>query len=319
MDLSLELFPRHPKGLRLKNPIIAASGTFGYGNEYADMVDATRLGAIVCKGTTLEPRPGNPQPRLLETPSGLLNSIGLQNIGVGAVIRDKAPLWATWPVPVIVNIAGETVDEFGELARRLDGVPGVAAIEVNISCPNVQRGAQEFGADPEQAALVARAVRDATSLPVIVKLTPNVGDIVAVARAVAGSGADALTLTNTLRGMAIDTKRKRPVLGGITGGLSGPALKPVAVAMVYSVYKAVDVPLIGCGGIYTASDALEFLMAGARAVEIGSASILNPDAAVRVIDGLGQWLIEQRVTAVTEIVGIAQGEDRSGVAFYEHH
>lgn len=305
LDLSLNLCPRHPKGLRLRNPVLAASGTFGYGTEYGELVDIARIGAIVCKGTTLHPRPGNPQPRLFETPAGLLNSIGLQNIGLEAVIRDKAPLWAAWPTPVIVNIAGETVWEFGELARRLDGVPGVAAIEVNISCPNVQRGDQEFGADPEQAATAIKAVRAATSLPVIVKLTPNVTDIVAIARAVASAGADALTLVNTLRGMAIDVKGRRPVLGRITGGLSGPALKPVALAMVYAVYKAVDVPIIGCGGIYAASDALEFIMAGARAVQVGSASILHPDATVKVVEGLERWLGEQKVDNLSDLVGAA--------------
>lgn len=305
MDLSLDLCPRHRRGLLLKNPVMAASGTFGYGDEFSELVDIKRLGAIVCKGTTLEPRPGNPQSRLVEIPVGLLNSIGLQNIGVKAVIRDKAPLWATWPVPVIVNIAGEVVEEYGQLARCLDSVTGVAALEVNISCPNVQRGGQEFGSDPRQAAEVTKVVRAATSLPIIVKLTPNVSDIVAIARAVAQEGADALTLVNTLRGMAIDIKRRRPMLGSITGGLSGPALKPVALAMVYAVYKAVDVPLIGCGGIYTASDAMEFILAGARAVQVGSASFLKPDAAIKVVEGIEQWLKEQGVDRITDLVGAA--------------
>lgn len=305
MDLSLNLCPRHPKGLHLKNPVLVASGTFGYGTEFVEIVDIKQIGAIVCKGTTLEPRQGNPQPRLFETAAGLLNSIGLQNIGVEAVIRDKAPLWATWPVPVIVNIAGETIEEYSQLAQHLNNVPGVAALEVNISCPNVKRGGQEFGSDPRQAAEVTKIVKTSTSLPVIVKLTPNVSDIVSIAKAVAQAGADALTLVNTLRGMAIDVEKSRPVLGGITGGLSGPALKPVALAMVYAVYKEVDIPLIGCGGIYNVSDALEFFLAGAQAVQIGSATFVNPSTVVKVTAGLEKWLMEQNKTGLADLVGVA--------------
>lgn len=305
MDLSFNLCPLHPSGLRLNNPVLVASGTFGYGTEFAELVDIKQIGAIVCKGTTLEPRPGNHQPRLYETAGGLLNSIGLQNIGVEAVIREKAPIWADWPVPVIVNIAGETVEEYGKLAQLLDSVRGVSALEVNISCPNVQRGGQEFGSDPRQAAEVTRVVKTSTSLPVIVKLTPNVSDIVSIARAVAQAGAEALTLVNTLRGMAIDVERYRPVLGGITGGLSGPALKPVALAMVYAVYREVKIPLIGCGGIYSVSDALEFFLAGAQAVQIGSATFINPATATKVAGDLEQWMKKRGIARLADVVGAA--------------
>ncbi|MDP2954306.1 MAG: dihydroorotate dehydrogenase, partial [Chloroflexota bacterium] len=228
LDLSVQLAPRHPKGLWLSNPVMVASGTFGYGEEYATALDIQRLGAIICKGTTLKPRSGNPQPRLAETASGLLNSIGLQNPGIQAVIAQKAPLWAAWKVPVLVNIAGETVEDYGQLAALLEGVAGVAGLEVNIGCPNVASGGMEFGADPLLAAAVTEVVRKATTLPVIVKLTPNVTDIVAVARAVEGAGADAISLINTLLGMAIDITKRRPLLGNLFGGLSGPAIKPVA-------------------------------------------------------------------------------------------
>ena len=229
LDLSVQLAPGHKPGLLLTNPVMTASGTFGYGTEYSQVFDIQKLGAIVCKGTTLKPREGNPQPRLLETASGILNSIGLQNIGVKALIREKAPIWASWRVPVIVNIAGETVDDYAQLAGELEGVAGISGIEVNISCPNVAAGGAAFGANPESAARVTAAVKAATSLPVLVKLTPNTGDITQVAMAVAEAGADAISLINTLKGMAIDTVRRRPVLGNITGGLSGPAIKPVAL------------------------------------------------------------------------------------------
>ena len=272
MNLAVQLAPRNGKGLLLANPVMTASGTFGYGTEYEHLFDIQTLGAIVCKGTTLLPRDGNPQPRLVETASGLLNSIGLQNIGVEALIREKAPVWAKWCVPVIVNIAGATVEEYRTLAQRLDGVKGISGIEVNISCPNMKAGGMEFGADAKSAAKVTEAVRKAIDLPVIVKLTPNTADVCGIAQAVAEAGADAVCLINTLRGMAIDTKTRRPVLGNVFGGLSGPAIKPVALAMVYQVAGAVDIPIIGCGGISDATDALEFIMAGATAVQIGTAN-----------------------------------------------
>lgn len=307
VNLAVDLAPRNPRGLRLKNPVMVASGTFGYGTEYAELVPIGRLGAIVCKGTTLQPRPGNPTPRIVETPAGMLNSIGLQNIGVEALIREKAPIWAGWEVPVIVNIAGETLAEFAELAARLDGVPGVAGLEVNISCPNVETGL-EFGTDPAAAAAVTAAVRKATSLPIIVKLTPNVADIVAVARAVEAAGADAVSLINTLVGVAIDIRTRRPVLGAGFGGLSGPAIKPVALRMVYEVAGAVKVPVIGVGGITTAADALEFLLAGATAVQVGTACFANPRAPIEILDGIAAYLTAAGITDIREVIGAARRE-----------
>ncbi|MCD6453364.1 MAG: dihydroorotate dehydrogenase, partial [Dehalococcoidales bacterium] len=230
-NLSVNLAPKNQRGLLLSNPVIAASGTLGYGTEYSQIMDIQRLGAIVCKGTTFEPREGNPQPRIAETPCGVLNSIGLQNIGVDALIREKAPVWAGWRVPVMVNIAGDTIGDYAQLAARLDSVAGVSAVEVNISCPNLRAGGAEFGTDPRLAAEVTAAVREATSLPVIVKLTPSASEIIEVATAVASAGADAISLINTLTGMLIDIVRRCPLLGNIAGGLSGPAIKPVALYM----------------------------------------------------------------------------------------
>ncbi|MBN1862139.1 MAG: dihydroorotate dehydrogenase [Dehalococcoidales bacterium] len=298
--------PRHKAGLKLANPVMTASGTFGYGTEYCHLFDIERLGAIVCKGTTLEPRDGNPQPRIAETACGVLNAIGLQNIGFKALLKEKAPVWAGWRVPVIVNIAGETITQYAELADMLDGVAGISALEVNISCPNVTAGGAEFGAEPGPAARVTGAVREATSLPVLVKLTPNTADIVKVAKAVAGVGADALTLVNTLKGMAIDIRQRRPMLGNVTGGLSGPAVKPVALAMVYEVAGAVKIPVIGCGGITTASDALEFIMAGASAVQVGTAGFANPQAPLEVIEGIEEFMRQEGVADITELIGVGR-------------
>ena len=286
---------------------MTASGTFGYGIEPGQVFDIERLGAIVCKGTTLSPRDGNPQPRIAETTGGILNSIGLQNIGVDAVIREVAPVWANWRVPVIVNIAGETVGDYAELASRLEGVAGVSALEVNISCPNVIAGGAEFGSEPGMAARVTTAVKEATSLPVLVKLTPNTADIVRVAVAVTRAGADALTLINTLKGMAIDTTRRCPRLGGITGGLSGPVIKPVALHMVYEVAGAVAIPVIGCGGITTATDALEFIMAGASAVQVGTAGFTNPRAPLEVLEGIEDFMEKEGVADIAELIGAARG------------
>jgi len=285
---------------------MTASGTFGYGTEPSHLVDIQKLGAFVSKGTTLEPREGNPQPRIAETACGVLNAIGLQNIGVSALIREKAPVWAGWRVPVIVNIAGDTVDEYAQMARRLDGVAGISALEVNISCPNVRTGGAEFGATPESAAEVTAAVRAATSRPILVKLTPNTSDIARVARAVAGAGADALTLINTLKGMAIDIAGRRPRLGNTTGGLSGPAIKPVALYMVYEAAGAVTVPVIGCGGITTSSDALEFIMAGASAVQVGSASFTNPHTPLEVLEGIKGLMKKEGIRDITELIGAAR-------------
>lgn len=290
----------------LTNPVMTAAGTFGYGTEYSHAFDIQKLGAIVCKGTTLEPREGNPQPRLAETASGLLNSIGLQNIGVKALIKEKAPLWASWRVPVIVNIAGKTVDDYAQLANRLDGVAGISGIEINISCPNVKAGGVEFGANPESAARVTAAVKAATSLPLLVKLTPNTDDITRIAVAVAEAGADAISLINTLKGMFIDITERRPLLGNKTGGLSGPAIKPIALAMVYEVAGAVELPVIGCGGITTGSDAIEFIMAGASAIQVGTANFANPRAPLEVLEGIEQFMKKEGISNLTELIGAAR-------------
>jgi dihydroorotate dehydrogenase (NAD+) catalytic subunit len=306
MNVSVQLAPNNQRGLLLDNPVMTASGTFGYGNEYEHLFDIQSLGALVCKGTTYLTRPGNPQPRIAETSCGILNAIGLQNIGIKALIKEKAPIWAKWKVPVIVNIAGSTIDEYAQIAGELDSVSGIRGIEVNISCPNVKAGAMEFGSDPVSAASVTAAVRKATSLPVWVKLTPNTSDVVGIARAVVESGADALVLVNTLKGMAIDIKTRRPVLGNITGGLSGPAIKPVALRMVFEVYKAIkNVPLIGSGGIMNTNDALEFILAGATAVQVGTANLINTRAPIEIIEGIQTFLIKERIEDINSLVGLA--------------
>jgi dihydroorotate dehydrogenase (NAD+) catalytic subunit len=307
MDLKVQLAPKNKTGLLLKNPVMTASGTFGYGTEYEHLFDIQSLGAIVCKGTTLEPRQGNPQPRIAETSGGILNSIGLQNIGVEALIEEKAPIWAKWNVPVVVNIAGNSVEDYAEIARKVEGVPGIQGLEVNISCPNVKAGCVEFGSDPSSAARVTEAVRKATSLPVWVKLTPNTADVVSIALAVAEAGADAIVLINTLKGMVIDIKTRRPVLGNVTGGLSGPVVKPVALRMVYEVAGVIkDVPLIGSGGIMTASDAIEFLLAGASAVQIGTANLINPRAPVEILEGIRLYLQEEGREDIKSMIGLAR-------------
>lgn len=305
-DLSVQLAPGHKPGLLLANPVMTASGTFGYGTEYSQLIEIQRLGAIICKGTTLEPRGGNPQPRLVETASGVINSIGWQNIGVKALIREKAPIWAGWRVPVIVNIGGDTADDYAAVARELDGVAGISGIEVNISCPNVRAGGAAFGTSPEQAAEVTAAVRSATSLPVMVKLTPNTGDIGGIAKAVAETGADAVSLINSVSAMTIDIAARRPTLGNISGGLSGPAIRPLALALVYEVAGAVDIPVIGCGGIVTADDALEFIMAGASAVQVGSATFNNPRASLDVLEGIERFMEKEGIKSLGEIIGVAR-------------
>ena len=304
MNLSLDLVSGHKRGLSLANPVMTASGTFGNGLEYAKVFDIQRLGAIVSKAITLKPRRGNVQPRIAETAAGMINSIGLQNIGLEAIVRDVAPVWATWRVPVIANIAGESVADYAELARRLDGVDGVSGIEVNISCPNVENGL-EFGSDPGAAAEVTYAVRRQTDLPLLVKLTPNVGNIVQIAQAVIDVGADALTLINTFPAMRIDVGTRRPALGWGAGGLSGPALKPIAVRMVYEVARAVNAPIIGCGGIMSGEDAVEFMMAGASAVQVGTATFLNPRAPLDVLEGIEEFMRQNGVEDIREIVGAA--------------
>lgn len=302
-NLQVDLAPGHKTGLMLRNPVMPASGTFSWGIEFARHYDINRLGAVVSKGVTPEPRRGNAQPRVAETPSGMLNSIGLQNVGIREVIEDLAPQWSRWDVPVIVNIAGDTVDEFGEMARALDGVPGVAGIELNISCPNVDTGGLEFGQNVEAAARATRAAVRNTDLPVIVKLTPNVTDPVAVALACEAEGAAGFCAINTVLGLAIDAGRRRPVLPRARAGLSGPAIKPIALRIVYDVARAVRAPVIGCGGIRTGEDAVEFLIAGATAVQVGTATFANPRALLDVIEGIERWLAEQGVEDVREIIG----------------
>lgn len=284
LDLMVDL----GRGLRLRSPVLVASGTFGYGFD-APQVDRTALGAIVTKGTTLRPREGNAPNRIAETPSGMLNAIGLQNPGVDHVAHVYAPVWASWNLPVIVNVAGDSVDEYVAVARRLDRVPGIAGLELNISCPNVANGLQ-FGVDPGLAAELTRSVRAATGLPLLVKLTPNVTDIVAVARAVEDAGADAVSAINTFVGMAIDVRRRRPILSRDSGGLSGPAIKPLALHAVWQVASAIRIPVIGIGGIMTPGDALEFLLAGAAAVQLGTVNYVRPQAARDIHDGIAGYL-----------------------------
>ncbi|MCG8403266.1 MAG: dihydroorotate dehydrogenase [Firmicutes bacterium] len=292
-------------GIQMKNPVATASGTFGFGFEYRPYVPLQRLGAITIKGTTPAPRRGNPTPRVAETPSGMLNAIGLQNPGADRVAGDIMPGLAELGVPVIVNIAGDTVEDYASVARKLDRVPGVAGLEINISCPNVKKGGIQFGSDPRAAAEVTRAVKSVTGMPVIVKLSPNVTDITAVAEAVAGAGADALSLINTLLGMVIDVEKRRPLLGNVTGGLSGPAVRPVAVRMVWQVYRAVKLPIMGMGGIMDARDALEFILAGATAVAVGTANFVNPRATVEVIEGIETYMRQNGYDDVNQLVGLA--------------
>ena len=272
-------------GVELRSPVMAASGTFGYGTD-VPLCDRKALGGMVSKGIFLNARPGTPPPRIVETPSGMLNAIGLQGPGVEAVIRDYAPLWAAWEFPVLVNINGESVDEYGELAARLDGVPGVAGLEVNISCPNVREGGMFFGNNPSAAAAVTEAVRRRTSLPVWVKLTPAVSDIAAIARACEGAGADALSAVNTFVGMSFDLASGQPRLAFRTGGLSGPAIRPLAVHLAHQAARAVSIPVIGIGGITRAEDAMEFLLAGCRAVQVGTATFVDPNAIGKIVEGL---------------------------------
>jgi dihydroorotate dehydrogenase (NAD+) catalytic subunit len=305
LNTTIQLAPHHPEGLTLANPVMTASGTFGYGVEYSELVDIQKLGAIVCKGITLRPRNGNPQPRLIETKCGLLNSVGLENIGVDALIRDKAPAWKGWQVPVIVNIAGETIGEYVRVAAKLEGVPGVSGIELNISCPNVSAGGMEFGLTPEAAAQVTSAVKAVTTLPLIVKLTPNVTDIKEIALAVEEARADAVCLINTVKAMAIDINERKPSLGNITGGLSGPAIKPIALYMVYEVAKVVSIPVIGCGGITSAEDALEFIMAGASAIQVGTANLTNPRAGLEVLQGIERFMKDEGIASLVDIIGVA--------------
>lgn len=289
--------------LTLQNPVLTASGTFGYGREFESFVNLHRLGAVVVKGISLAPRRGNPPPRVVETACGMLNAIGLENVGAERFLAEKMDYLRGMRATVIVNILGDSVEEYAELAGLLDGVAGIAAIEVNISCPNVKKGGVAFGTDPKMAAAVTKAVKGATKLPVIIKLSPNVTDIALMAKAVEAAGADAVSLINTLLGMAIDIRSRRPRLANVVGGLSGPAIKPVALRMVWQVARAVQIPVIGIGGIATAEDALEFLIAGASAIEVGTANFINPRACEDILNGIGAYLEANKMTSVRELVG----------------
>jgi dihydroorotate dehydrogenase (NAD+) catalytic subunit len=297
-DLRVKLGP-----LELKNPVMTASGTFGYGQEYEGLVDLHLLGAIIVKGLSLQPKEGNPPPRIVETPCGMLNAIGLANIGLETFMREKLPWLQSLGTEAIVNIYGHTIDEYGELATALKGVDGISALEVNISCPNVECGGMAFGKDPDVSAKVTERVVKNTDKPVVVKLSPNVTDIRLVAKAVEGAGAHALSLINTLTGMAIDIESRRPKLANISGGLSGPAIRPIAVQMVYQVVKTVNIPVIGVGGIMEHTDALEFLIAGARAIEVGTANFVNPRATLDILEGISEFCEEKEIGEIDELIG----------------
>ena len=290
-------------GIALRNPVMTASGTFGYGEEFSTYVDLETIGAFVTKGLSLNPRAGNPTPRIVETPGGMLNAIGLQNVGIDAFIAKKVPFIRSVTTPAIANFFGNTVDEYAEMTRRLDEIPEVAGLEINISCPNVKHGGIVFGTDPDSAASVVSACRAATKKPLIVKLSPNVTDVVVMAKACEAAGADALSLINTLTGMAIDLNKRRPVLANITGGFSGPAIKPIALRMVWQVAKAVKLPIIGIGGIMNATDALEFMLAGATAVQVGTASFINPGAAQTIAEEMEAWLVANGVDDIKSLIG----------------
>ncbi len=302
-SLAVDLAPGAKRSLVLPNPVMVASGTFGYGTEYAKVFDIQRLGGIVTKTTTLAPRRGNLPTRIAETPAGMLNSIGLQNIGVQALLRDLDPVYATWRVPVVASILGSTVEEYADCAAALEGATGITGLELNISSPNAQRGGMEFGQDAGTAAAVTRGVVRNTTLPVIVKLTPNVADPRVVAEAVVDAGADALCVGNTLQAMNMDLDHRVPVIAATFAGLSGPALKPVALRQVYQVAGAVDVPIIGCGGIASARDALEFILAGASAVQVGTATFANPMAPIEVLEGIEAYCAEHGVADIAELRG----------------
>lgn len=289
--------------LEFKNPVMTASGTFGYGTEYADFMDINRLGAIIVKGTTLHARQGNAYPRMAETPSGMLNAVGLQNKGVDYFVDHIYPEVRKFQTNVIVNVSGSSIEDYAETASIINTLDDIPAIELNISCPNVKQGGMAFGVKPESAAQVVAAVRKAYSKTLIVKLSPNVTDITEIARAVEGAGADSVSLINTMLGMAIDAEKRRPILSTITGGMSGPAVKPVALRMVWQVAKAVKIPVIGLGGICSATDAVEFLLAGASAIQIGTANFIDPAISEKVVDGIEDYLTRHGFSSVQEIIG----------------
>lgn len=292
--------------LILKNPVMTASGTFGYAREFNELMDLNRLGAIIVKGLSLNPAPGNPPPRIIETPCGMLNAIGLENIGIEAFIRDKLPFLRSLQTPVLVNLYGKTVDEYAALAERVDAVSEIAGLEVNISCPNVKAGGVAFGVDPKAAAEVVSAVRKKTTKPLMAKLSPNVTDITEIARAAESAGADALSLINTITGMAVDVHTRKPVLANVTGGLSGPAIRPVALRMVWQAAKAVKIPVIGIGGIMSAQDALAFLIVGAAAVQVGTANFVNPRATIEIIQGIEAFLNKEGLSDIRQLIGSLQ-------------
>ncbi len=298
VNLKVEIAP----GVVLKNPVLTASGTFGYGCEYADYLDIAELGAIITKGLSLKPKVGNPGVRITETACGMLNAIGLENIGIDSFIADELPVLQKLKAEVIVNVFGNNQDDYAAIATKLDRVEGIKALEINISCPNVKAGGIQFGTDADAAARLVAAVRKATSLPLITKLSPNVTDIVKIARAVESAGSNTVSLINTLMGMAVDLNKKRPMLGNVTGGLSGPAIKPVALRMVYQVAQAVSIPVIGLGGISSAQDALEFLLVGATAVEIGTANFINPGIATEIVSGIREYLEQRNYEKVTDFI-----------------
>jgi dihydroorotate dehydrogenase (NAD+) catalytic subunit len=289
----------------MQNPVAVASGTFGYGREYQPYMDISKIGAVIVKGTTLEPRCGNPPPRIYETPAGMLNAIGLENPGIEVFLQEYLPSLMEEGVTVVANLAGNSVDEYALITRIIDNHPGIAAIELNISCPNVKQGGMQFGTDPRLVRQVVEAVKKETRLPVIPKLSPNVSDIVSIAKAARDGGADALSMINTLMGMAVDIDKRKPVLGNVFGGLSGPAIKPVALRMIYQVYKEVDLPILGGGGISNTRDALEFIMVGASAVSIGTGNFVNPSLAQEIAQGLENYLMEQGLSNIQELVGVA--------------
>jgi dihydroorotate dehydrogenase (NAD+) catalytic subunit len=301
VDLSIDF-----AGLSLRNPVLLASGTCNYGRELQALTDLSALGGIVTKTITPQPRGGNRPQRIVETSAGMLNSIGLQNPGLDDFIADKWPFLRELDTPIVVNIAGHTIEEFGEMAARLEEVDGIAALEINISCPNVKAGGENFASNPAASAAVIKGVRSATRRPVIAKLSPNVTDIADIARAAEAAGADAVSLINTLVGMAIDIDKRRPLLGNITGGLSGPAIKPVALAMVWKVSQAVQVPVMGLGGISSARDALEFIVAGASAVQVGTASFVNPNAGVEIVEEIRNYCVERGIEHIGDLVGTLQ-------------
>ena len=291
------------RGLMIKNPVMTASGTFGYGTEYTDFIDLARLGGIVVKGTTLHHREGNPYPRMAETPSGMLNAVGLQNKGVDYFIEHIYPTISNYDTAVIVNVSGSQIEDYITTAERLNALPHIPAIELNISCPNVKEGGMAFGVTCAGASSVVRAVRAVYDKTLIVKLSPNVTDITEVARAVEAEGADAISMINTLLGMAIDAEKRRPFLSTITGGLSGPAVKPVALRMVWQTAQVVNIPIIGMGGIATATDAIEFLLAGATAIEVGTYNFVDPTATIQIVEGIENYMLRHSFSNITELIG----------------